>query len=68
VPGHPSEYLPAFKENRLKGEEIKGLLFGSTIAGIFADGQQWWIDQGKDDGFRGAVKGQFLFVRPRMNW
>jgi adenylate cyclase len=61
VPGQPSEYLPAFKENRLNGEEIKGLLFGSTITGIFADGQQWWIDQGKDGGFTWRSQGSISF-------
>ena len=33
MPGRPSDYLPAFKENRLNGEEIKSLLFGSVITG-----------------------------------
>ncbi|MBN2034657.1 MAG: hypothetical protein JW836_15405 [Deltaproteobacteria bacterium] len=61
VPGQPSEYLPGFKETRLNGEEIKGLLFGSTITGIFADGQQWWIDQGKDGGFTWRSQGSISF-------
>jgi TolB-like protein/Flp pilus assembly protein TadD len=54
VPGRPSEYLPSFKENRLKGEEIKLLLFGSTITGFdqnYPGGPQWWIERGKDGGF-----------------
>jgi tetratricopeptide (TPR) repeat protein len=49
IPGQPSGYLPAFKENRLTGEEIKKLLFGSKITGInLSDGQQWWTDQKKN--------------------
>ena len=46
-----SDYLPAFKENQLSGEEIKKLLFGSTITGIGGDGQQWWIDRQKNGEF-----------------
>ena len=36
VSGQPSGYLylPAFKRNQLTGEQIKALLFGSTITGI----------------------------------
>jgi adenylate cyclase len=54
VPGRPSEYLPAFKENRLNGEEIKRLLFGSTSIGFFGNypgGRQWQIDRGRDGRF-----------------
>lgn len=54
VPGRSSEYLPAFKENRLNGEEIKRLLFGSTITGFFGNypgGRQWQVDRGRDGGF-----------------
>ena len=54
VPGRPSEYLPGFKENRLNGEEIKRLLFGSTSIGFFGNypgGRQWQIDRGRDGGF-----------------
>ena len=46
-----SDYLPAFKENQLSGEEIKKLLFGSTITGISGDGRQWWIDRQKNGEF-----------------
>jgi tetratricopeptide (TPR) repeat protein len=46
-----SDYLPAFKENQLSGEEIKKLLFGSTITGIGGDGQQWWIVRQKNGEF-----------------
>jgi Tfp pilus assembly protein PilF len=44
-------YFPAFKENQLTGEEIKKLLFGSTITGIGWDGQQWWTDRNKNGEF-----------------
>jgi hypothetical protein len=51
IPGPPSGYFPAFKENQLTGEEIKRLAFGSKITGIDADGQQWWMDQKKNGEF-----------------
>jgi hypothetical protein len=47
----PNDYLPAFKKNQLNGEEIKRLLFGSTITGIGLDGQQWWIDRKRNGEF-----------------
>jgi len=46
-----SNYLPAFKENQLSGEEIKKLLFGSTITGIGEDGQPWHVDRQKNGEF-----------------
>jgi adenylate cyclase len=56
VSGKLSDYLPAFKENQLNGEEIKRLLFGSTITGFdwnwpFGTGQQWWMDNKKNGEF-----------------
>ena len=48
MPGQLSGYFPAFKENRLNGEEIKSLLFGSVITGPDGTGQQWWIDRKKN--------------------
>jgi adenylate cyclase len=45
------DYLPAFKENQLNGEEIKSLLFGSTSTGIALDGQQWWMHHKKSGEF-----------------
>jgi len=68
VPGRPSECLPAFKENRLNGEEIKRLLFGSTVTGITPGGQQWWIDRGKDGGltWRGQEPISFRTVRNEL--
>jgi hypothetical protein len=45
-------YFLAFKENQLTGEEIRRLLFGSKITGIYlSDGQQWWTDRKKNGEF-----------------
>jgi len=52
-----SDYLPAFKENQLNGEEIKRLFFGATITGISGDGQQWWIDRQKNGEFTSRGSG-----------
>jgi TolB-like protein/Flp pilus assembly protein TadD len=49
VKGRPSEYLPAFKENQLSGDQVKKLLFGSTIIGIVPDGRQWSAER-KENG------------------
>jgi adenylate cyclase len=46
--GPPAGYFPVYKENQLTGEEIKKLLFGSTITGFGGDSQQWWIERKKD--------------------
>ena len=51
MPEKLSDYLPAFKENQLNGEEIKKLFFGSTITGIGEDGQPWRMDRQKDGEF-----------------
>jgi len=37
----PGGYFPAFKENQLTGQEIKTLLFGSTITGYIFYPQQF---------------------------
>jgi tetratricopeptide (TPR) repeat protein len=43
IPGKLNDYLPAFKENRLTGAEIKNLFLGSALTGIGLDAQQrWW--------------------------
>lgn len=51
--GAQSGYLPAFKENRLSGDEIRKLLFGTTTTGPFGvdDNQQWWIHRNKNGDF-----------------
>ncbi len=49
MPGRPSGYFHASKENQLTGKEIEALLFGSTITGIDpGTGKQWWIERRKD--------------------
>jgi adenylate cyclase len=48
LPGKRSEYYHASKENRLTGEKIKALLFGSTITGIMTGGQQWGWETDKE--------------------
>jgi tetratricopeptide (TPR) repeat protein len=44
----PPGYVPVLKENQLTGEEIRALLFDSTITGTRFMGipfsLQWWID------------------------
>ncbi len=49
VKGQPTGYFPAYRENQLTGQEIKSLLFGSTITGISPDGQQWSVER-KENG------------------
>ena len=39
----PGGYFPAFKENQLRGEEIKDLLFGSRITGYIFYPQQFSV-------------------------
>jgi hypothetical protein len=51
MPGRPTEYFPAFQENRLNGAGIMDLLFGSTISGFDLTGQQWWSDRRKNGDF-----------------
>jgi adenylate cyclase len=46
--GQATDYLPAFPKNRLRGEEIRSLFFGSTITGPDGTGQQWRIDRQKN--------------------
>jgi len=41
-------YFPAFKENQLTGEEIKSLLFGSTITGYVFYPKQFWMNYKKN--------------------
>ncbi len=64
MPGRPSEYFHASKENQLTGKEIEALLFGSTATGIdVITGKQWWIERKKDGqttyrGPRGSLTGR----------
>ncbi len=82
VSGQPSGYSPAFKENQLTGEQIKALLFGSTITGIVElAGSRWWVDWKKNGEFtsRGAIasdsdpgksriEGDMICTKCRTNW
>jgi tetratricopeptide (TPR) repeat protein len=82
VPGQPSGYLPAFKRNQLTGEQIKALLFGSTIMGVWTlSGQRWWADWEKNGecAWRGAVasdsdrgnsriEGDMICTKYQKNW
>jgi len=79
MPGPPSAYLPAYKENQLTGKEIKSLLFGSKITGFYLRGQYldgWWIDfkengdftwQGvapiSSDSGKSRIEGDFICTR-----
>jgi adenylate cyclase len=56
ISGKLNDYLPAFKENQLNGEEIRRLLFDSTITGfdwnwLTEIRQQWWMDNKKNGEF-----------------
>jgi tetratricopeptide (TPR) repeat protein len=52
----PGGYFPSFKENQLNGEEIRSLIFGSTITGhIFYPRQFWRTSQNSGEfTWRGA--------------
>jgi adenylate cyclase len=47
----PGGYFPAFEQNRLTGEEIKRLLFGSKITGYIFYPQQFWMTLKKNGEF-----------------
>ena len=83
VQGQLSGYPPAFKENQLTGEEIRTLLFGSTVTGTTIVGLnwglQWWIDFKKNGEFtwRGAtssdsgksrIEGDMIYTQYQKNW
>jgi tetratricopeptide (TPR) repeat protein len=83
VSGQLSGYPPAFKENQLTGEEIRTLLFGSTITGRTIVGLnwglQWWTDFKKNGEFswRGAtssdsgksrIEGDMIYTQYQKNW
>jgi TolB-like protein/class 3 adenylate cyclase len=76
-------YVPVLKENQLTGEEIRTLLFGSTITGTrfmgLPFGLQWWIDFKKNGEFswRGAnssdsgksrIEGDMICTQYQNNW
>ena len=82
VPGQPSGYLPAFKGNQLTGEQIKALLFGSTVAGIYTvNGSRWWADWEKNgectwrgiiasdsDRANSRIEGDMICTKYQKNW
>jgi adenylate cyclase len=72
-------YLPAYKENQLTGEEIRALLFGSTITGIISSLGQWWIDFKKNGEFtwreanssdsgKSRIEGDMIYTQYQKNW
>jgi len=78
--GQPFGYLPAFKGNQLTGEQIKALLSGSTITGIYY-GVRWWIEWKKNgectwhgvitsDSDRGnsRIEGDMICTKYQKNW
>ena len=53
LPAEPSDYVKPWMLERLNKEEIKNLLFGSTITGMgFYSGKQWWWDIDDDGAFK----------------
>jgi len=79
----PPGYVPVLKENQLTGDEIRTLLFGSTVTGTrfmgLPFGLQWWIDfkkNGESD-WRGAnssdsgksrIEGDMICTQYQKNW
>jgi adenylate cyclase len=48
LPGQLSDYFHLFKENMLTGDEIRALIFGSTMIGVTLDGRQWSFERNTD--------------------
>jgi TolB-like protein/Flp pilus assembly protein TadD len=57
-PGEISDYYPTFEENRLTGDEIRTLIFGSTITGFNIFGAEWWIEHNKNG--EGLLRRQYM--------
>jgi TolB-like protein/class 3 adenylate cyclase len=51
VKAPPWRYYPVFRENRLTGEEIRRLRFGSKVTGVGWDGKRWWAEGRKSGDF-----------------
>jgi hypothetical protein len=82
--GHPrgtvsGGYFPAFKENQLTGEEIKALLFGSTITGTDFGLGEWQTDYKTNGEFtwrsppdadkgKTRIEGDMLCAQYQKNW
>jgi len=77
----PGGYFPAFKENQLTGEEIRNLLFGSTITGHIFYPRQFWMASQKSGEFtwRGAepdsldtglsrIEGDAILQQQKKTW
>jgi hypothetical protein len=75
APGKNTDYYRISKENRIKGQEVKSLIFGRKIAGIsMSTGKQlWWewtengkfkVDFGsfQDEG-KSWVEGDVFFIK-----
>jgi adenylate cyclase len=82
LPGKPSGYFPTFKENQLTGEEIRALLFGSTIIEmtIFAtfrmrfeidfkkNGEFTWRGANSSDSGKSGIEGDMIRTQFKKNW
>jgi tetratricopeptide (TPR) repeat protein len=82
VSGQPSGYLPAFKENQLTGEEIRGLLFGSTITQMTMmesteirfeidfkkNGEFTWRGTNSSDSGKSRIEGDMICTQSQKNW
>jgi adenylate cyclase len=82
VSGQPSGYLPAFKENRLTGEEIRALLFGSTITEMIIlelcelrfeidfkkNGEFTWRAANSSDSGKSRIEGDLICTQYQKNW
>lgn len=82
IPGKPSGYFSAFKENQLTGEEIRNLLFGSRIVemAILAtfrwgfeidftkNGEFTWRGVNSSDVGKNRVEGDMLCTQYQKNW
>jgi len=82
VSGQPSGYLPAFKENQLTGEEIRALLFGSTITQMTMmesteirfeidfkkNGEFTWRGANSSDSGKSRIEGDMVCTQCQKNW
>jgi Flp pilus assembly protein TadD len=83
VSGKPSGYFPAFNENQLTGEQIRALLFGSTITemttlahggkvGFVIDCQKngnfTWRAATNSDSGKSRIEGDMICTQYQKNW
>jgi tetratricopeptide (TPR) repeat protein len=82
MPGKPSGYLLAFKENQLTGEEIRNLLSGSKIIemailatfrwGVEIDfkknGEFTWRGANSSDSGKSRIEGDMFCTQYQKNW